>query len=70
MNRLFMPPPAATFRYRKGRQVSDNDLLRAWSHVSTARLEAMPPDTTDDRFVVNAARQRVLSLRKAREAKR
>jgi hypothetical protein len=55
------------FQNRKGKRISDQDLLRAWSHVSTSMLEAhcAGPANPDDE--VRKTRERVLRLRRAAE---
>lgn len=75
----FFPPVKATFKYRKGRVISDNDLLRAWHGVPTDVIRAMGPDADDPESQkrdspqvserVDATRARVIALREEREVK-
>jgi len=53
-----------TFKRRKGEAVADTDLLRAWAHISTPKLEGMIA-TGDDETETQRVRRRVLQLRQA-----
>ena len=75
----FFPPIKSTFKYRKGKTLTDNDLLRAWHGIPTEKIRAMGLDADDpesqtrdnpDIFArVDATRARVIALREERGAK-
>lgn len=72
--RPFMPHPPVTFTAKLGPVLTDAQLLRAWSHLTTAQIKAiddhlpLDPKARTEAMRCAAIRAHVLTLREARKA--
>ena len=48
--------------------LSDEQLLKAWAHMTTAQIKAMKPERGPGSKAVNDTRKRVVRLREKQEA--
>lgn len=48
--------------------MTDDELRKAWAHLTTAQIKAMPPERGEGAQRVNAARKRILALREKDQA--